>query len=83
MSNLDAKRLAEAIKDFTASDLGQDYLTALGLQYNGLHHAAESEDLSIEQKAMKIERAAGVKWAIDYLTSRETLLDQGYYKKKV
>lgn len=78
----DAKRIAELVSEFLETDLGEHYLATLGVEYNGLHQEAESESLTASQKAMKIERAAGVKFAINWLTQRKTLLDGGHLKKK-
>ena len=74
------KALAELSHDFLQTPLGEYFLTQLSVHYNALHQAAESEELSLAQKAMKIERAAGVKFAIDWFTSRDALLAQGYFK---
>lgn len=79
---LDGKDLALRIKDFIETDLGEQYLTSLSLQYNVLHQRAEAEGLSMEQKAFLVERAAGLKTAITYLTSRAEQLDKGYYDEK-
>lgn len=82
MSNkAEARKLAEQITDFLRTDLGQHLLKQLSLQYNGLHHQAEGQELTVEQKAMRIERAAGVKWVIDYLMQRKHLLETGHYKE--
>ncbi len=82
MSDIDAKREAELVHDFLGTELGEHYLTQLSLQYNGLHQAAESEALTFEQKALKVEKAAGVKVAIDILTQADALHEAGYFKTK-
>lgn len=78
---LDSEKVARLTHDFLETDLGKHHLAQLSVQYNGLHQEAESEKLSIEQKALKIERAAGLKIAIDLLTGPERLLAQGYFEK--
>lgn len=80
---LEGKDLAIEAKAFTESRFGQVLLKQLSLHYNALHQEAESEGLTVEQKVMKIERAAGAKWAIDYIMTRVKSLDEGYYDKKV
>jgi hypothetical protein len=78
---IEAKRLAEELQAFLATPLGKHILQAFSLRYNTLHQAAEDEWLTAEQKGLKVERAAGVKWAITYLTSRPQLLSEGFYDK--
>lgn len=77
-----AKQLAELAQAFLETDFGQYYLQVMSVQYNALHQAAESKELSIEQKALQVERAAGLKWAINWLTNQDQLLKQGYYEEK-
>lgn len=77
---LDDKALAELAKAFQDDPFGSYVLTQYSLQYNALHQQAESPSLSAEQKAMLIERAAGVKWAIDLITTKVKLMDEGYTK---
>ena len=74
--------ISEQAKAFLASPFGKQYIAALGMQYNGLHQDAEREDLSPSQKAMKVERAAGVKFAISYLEERARYKDIEDEKKK-
>lgn len=59
-----------ACYDFIRSDLGQHCLTQWSNKYNELHHTAEGEGLTPAQKAAKVDRAAGLKIAIDFLTTR-------------
>lgn len=82
MSKLEGELLAKAISKFLSTELGEQFLTTLSLHYNDLHHQAEDVALTAEQKAMKVERAAGVKWCIDYLTQRQKNLEDGYWAKK-
>jgi hypothetical protein len=77
-----AKQIAEMASEFVESEFGQMYLNALNLSYNGLHQAAESEELTAERKGLKIERAAGVKLAITWLTGKDALVKAGHYKEK-
>ena len=76
----DAKHVATLINQFLETELGQLYVEQLSVHYNGLHQAAEAQGLDIEHKALLVERAAGVKFAITWLTSRDELLAQGYFK---
>lgn len=76
-----AKQVAEMASEFLKTPFGEMFIAAASLQYNGLHHEAEDQTATCEQKAFKVERAAGVKWAIDYLTQRAELLKQGDYFK--
>jgi len=80
MSEWTERQVAEAADAFAKSEFGERFLSALSLQYNGWHQDAESEQLTSEQKAMKVERAAGVKWAIDYVTTRQMLLKTKAYE---
>jgi hypothetical protein len=75
MSELErvAKLYATGIK----SEFGQRHLTWLTLLYNQLHQEAEG-DLTAEQKAFRVERAAGVKQVIDYLMTQQELIESGY-----
>lgn len=81
MTQYEPKELAEACADFVKSEFGEFLMFQLGLQYNGLHQSAEASDLTVEQKAMKIERAAGLKLAMDFVTSRAELHKQGYHRE--
>jgi hypothetical protein len=76
----DGKHIATLSSEFLKTELGELFVEQLSLHYNNLHQEAEGDSLTIEQKAMKIERAAGVKFAITWLTSRDELLAQGYWK---
>lgn len=82
MSQADAKSAAEAASEFLASEFGQVYIAALSLKYNSLHQEAEDPELSIERKAFLIERAAGLKLAIDYLTVRDDAVKRGDFVKE-
>lgn len=77
----DAKTTAEAATKFLKTPFGKQFVQALNLHYNGLHQEAEDKSLSVEQKAMLVERAAGVKVAINYLLQREQLVKGEYFKK--
>lgn len=81
-SQLTPKQIAEMASSFVESDFGQYYLTQMNLHYNALHQASESEDLSLAHKAYKVERAAGLKFAISWLTGKDSLLKSGYYDEK-
>lgn len=80
MDNRTDKQIAEMASQFVASEFGQYYLTMLSTEYNGWHQEAEG-DLSVEQKALKVERAAGLRFAIDWLTGKDKLVKSGYYDK--
>lgn len=75
------KQEAEMATAFLETPFGQHYITELGLIYNGLHQDAERGDLSFEQKALKVERAAGVRQAIDWLKGRQGALKAGVFPK--
>lgn len=77
----DQRLIAEAAKEFANSDFGKHFITKLSLTYNGLHHDAEKAE-TVEAKAMKVERAAGVKVAIDFISERIALLDNGHFDNK-
>lgn len=77
-----AEQVAEQVQAFLATPLGKRYLQTLSVQYNNLHQEAESEALTPGQKAAKIDRAAGVKFAINWLTDREALRAAEYFAKK-
>jgi hypothetical protein len=77
----DGKHIASLSAEFLKTELGELFVQQLSLHYNNLHQQAEEDGLSIEQKALKIERAAGVKFAITWLTSRDKLLAEGYWKE--
>lgn len=79
---LEGKQLAQHLKAFIATPLGEQLLRQLSLQYNTLHQEAEGEELTAGQKAFKVERAAGTKWAIDYIMTRVSALDKGMYDDK-
>lgn len=76
----DPKLITEAAKQFSDSEFGKHYIAQLSIIYNGLHQEAEG-NLSIEQKAMKIERAAGLKIALDFISERVALFEQEYFDK--
>lgn len=73
---LGPQQIAELADAFLESDFGKHYIQQLQLNYNTLHHEAESQNATAEQKAFLVERAAGVKFAIDYLfLRRQRVLD--------
>lgn len=74
----DPKLIAEAAKAFSETDFGKHYIAQLSVIYNGLHQDAEG-NLSVEQKALKVERAAGLKIAIDFIAERVAMFDQKYF----
>lgn len=79
----DAREVARQVAEFLATDFGTQFIGVLSGKYNDLHHEAESEQLTPAQKGMKVERAAGVKWVIDYLVERDRLLKEGYFDEKI
>ena len=76
------KQLSELANEFVESPFGKHYLAQLALVYNALHQEAEREELTTEQKAMKVERAAGLRVAIDYMTGKQKLLQGGHFDRK-
>lgn len=79
---LDPLTVAEDVNAFLLSDLGKIYMTALNGKYNEMHHKAELETMSAEQKAFYVERAAGLKIAMNWMISRKQNYDNGAYEKK-
>ncbi len=77
----DERLIAEAAKGFLDTDFGRHFITQLSLIYNGLHQDAEQATTS-EAKAFKVERAAGLKMAIDYLNERAMRIDRGDFPKE-
>lgn len=82
MSELSLKEQAQQAKQFLNTQYGAQFITKLSLLYNNLHQEAENEGINVEAKAMKIERAAGLKIAITELTGIVDLLDQGLLEEK-
>lgn len=80
---LSPAEIAERAHAFMQTEFGQLFLTSLSGIYNDMHHKAEKEDLSIEQKALYVERAAGIKVAIDWMLERKANHDRGLFAKKV
>lgn len=78
----DPKLLAEQCAEFVKGELGTYYLKVLSVQYNAFHQQAEDASLTAEQKAGLVDRAAGLKFAIDWLTSRQQMYDRGDFNKK-
>lgn len=77
----DPQVLGEEQKAFLGTPLGQYVGEKVGQLYSDLHKEAESGDLTSEQKAFKIERAAGVQLVIDILTANAILLDSGTFER--
>jgi hypothetical protein len=75
---LDVKRLAQLAQQFLDTVYGGWSIAKLSAIYNNLHHEAE-EAQSIDEKALKVERAAGLRLAIDLLTHDAALLETGYF----
>jgi hypothetical protein len=82
MSDLSAKKVASDVHQFLASELGKFYIDSLAVKYNELHQTAEDEGLTAGQKAAKIDRAAGLKMAIDFLTMRNAAFERGEFEDK-
>jgi hypothetical protein len=76
------KQVAQMAHDFLETPFGKYFINHLSVQYNGLHQEAEDPSLSPAQKAYKVERAAGIKVAINFLLERDQLLQADYYKDK-
>lgn len=79
--SLTAEQLADECAKFVASEFGQQAMTAFGLMYNGLHQEAENAVTS-EEKAFKVERAAGLKEAISWFQTRAQMSEQGTLRTK-
>jgi hypothetical protein len=78
---LDPMTLAEKLTAFLDGDAGPVYLNALNTEYRQLHHKSEDTSLPPYQKAYLVERAAGIKWCIDWLMTRKRNLEDGRYSK--
>lgn len=70
---------AQAAHDFLETRFGKHFIEQLSMRYNVLHQSAEREKMTSEQKAMKVERAAGVKFAIDWLVQKDQQLAAGMF----
>lgn len=81
MTDLDPMTLAEKLQVFMEGDAGLALMTAMNNEYTQLHHKAEDNSLQPYQKAYLAERAAGIKWCIDWLMTRKQNLEAGRYKK--
>lgn len=79
---IDLKQTLEDVHAFVGSDLGEQYLTSLSAKYNEMHHKAELETMTAEQKAFYVERAAGIKFAIDWLVNRNGQYERGDLEDK-
>lgn len=79
---IDPQKTAEDVHAFMLSDLGKQYMQSLSAKYNEMHHKAELETMTAEQKAFYVERAAGIKFAIDWFVNRNQQHESGYFDKK-
>jgi hypothetical protein len=79
---VDPQKMAEDVHAFILSDLGKQYMAALSGKYNEYHHKAEIENMTAEQRAYYVVKAAGVKEAIDWMVNRNQQHESGYYEKK-
>lgn len=79
---VDAQKMSEDVHAFMLSDLGIYFMQSLSTKYNDLHHKAELETMTAEQKAFYVERAAGLKFAIDWVANRNQQHESGYFDKK-
>lgn len=75
--NYTPSQVARMASAFLKTPFGEYFVDALSLKYNALHQQAEDETIGSERKAFLVERAAGVKVAIDYLLVRQANLDAG------
>lgn len=75
------EKMARLASAFLDTEYGTYYLTTLSELYNDEHHLAEKAD-SAEQKAAHVDRAAGMRRAIDLLTHDAQMLQSGYFDKK-
>jgi hypothetical protein len=76
-----AVEIAEDIYGFMHSSTGKHLIKTFTDEYHTLHRKAE-QATTMESKAMLVERAAGVKYAIDWFQERKTNYESGYYTKK-
>lgn len=81
MSDLNLKQLGAFGSQFLQTPYGEYVVEKLSELYNGEHHKAE-EATTIEQKALAVERAAGIRVAIDLLTHDAAMYDAGQLTEK-
>jgi hypothetical protein len=81
MANYSALQTAQMASDFLDTPFGEYFMEQMGIIYNDFHQKAEGKDLNIESKAMLIERAAGIKEAIDFILTRKRNLEEGLLDK--
>lgn len=79
---IDPLQTVEDVHAFILSDLGKQFMAAMASKYNDFHHKAELETMTAEQKAFYVERAAGVKYAIDWMANRNQQYESGYHDRK-
>ena len=79
--NEDVIAVSERVKAFLVTPLGKQFMLVLHTEYNDLHQAAEAAT-TMEQKALNVERAAGVKFAIGWLLEREGYKDLAEQTRK-
>lgn len=79
---IDMQKQVEDVHAFMLSDIGLSFMRSLNTKYNDLHHKAELESMTAEQKAFYVERAAGIKFAIDWMANRNQQHESGYFEKK-
>lgn len=80
--DIDPKQTLEDVHAFMLSDLGKQFMVGMSAKYNDMHHKAELETMTAEQKAFYVERAAGIKFAIDWFTNRNGQYERGDLQKK-
>lgn len=79
--DLDVERLAEMAAEFLETPYGKYAIAKLAELYNQLHHDAEAAE-SVDVKAFKVERAAGLRLAMDLLMNDVAAMKAGYFKKQ-
>lgn len=67
LDELDPERIGRLSLEFQKTEFGQYLMAALKQMHYGLHQEAENAT-GIEAKALKVERAAGVREVIDAVT---------------
>jgi len=80
-AQMSPEQLGKLAADFLGTEYGKHVLAKLSVIYNAFHHEAE-DGKTMEVKALAVERAAGVKEAIDLLTRDAALYKQGHFNKE-
>ena len=82
MREYTATELNELTYEFLRTEYGQYVVGWLSQQYNLEHQYAENEGISNEVIGQHINRAKGIKQAIDFFEHHKTLFEQEREAKK-